>query len=369
MTLAPDAGAALSPPGLDKGCLSVMIPHPAVDVYGQPLLRLRTSYFGSGVVRYADLEWYFPDNKLFCIFDCIRYKSYFEHQIKPYFVKHNVSLNDITPQDIQSYYNSKIQKPGEHIKGKLSGKSLRDHHCVIRGALLEAERKNIIPYNPAERVTLPKKGKFKGHYYTQEQVLKLLDAIDGTVIENIVVFTVFYSLRRSEAVGLKWENIDLDNDTFTIQSTVVRFSKVIEKNTTKNDESNSTYPIVPEIRDLLDKVKAKQERMKQEFGDSYIDSGYVFTWPDGRMLNPDYVTRKFSKILKANNLPHIRFHDLRHTTASLLIAKGYDLKRVQEWLRHKEIGTTMNIYGHLAFDDKKYTADAMTNILAQQKEE
>lgn len=82
------------------------------------------------------------------------------------------------------------------------------------------------------------------------------------------------------------------------------------------------------------------------------------------MLNPDYVTRKFSQVLKAHNLPHIRYHDLKHTTASLLIAKGYDLKRVSEWLGHSGIGTTANIYGHLSFDNKKDTLNTMKGLLS-----
>ena len=107
--------------------------------------------------------------------------------------------------------------------------------------------------------------------------------------------------------------------------------------------------------------------MKALIGNSYIDNGYVFTWDDGRILNPDYVSRKFSKILEANNLPHIRYHDLRHTTASLLIAKGYDLKRVSEWLGHSDIGTTANIYGHLSFENKKGTLATMSDLLSDDK--
>ena len=234
----------------------------------------------------------------------------------------NVTLNDISPQDIQLYYNRKAQKPGEHIKGKLSGKSLHDHHIVIRGALQDAVKKNIIPYNPADRVTLPKKHKYVGSFYTQEQSKALLGAIKGTIIEHIVTFTIVYGLRRSEAVGLKWSAINFENDTFTIEATVVRFSEILEKQTTKNQASHRTYPMTPDIRQMLLSIRERQEEMKELLGSSYVDSGYVFTWDDGRILNPDFVSRKFTQILKANGLPHIRYHDLRHTTASLLIAKG-----------------------------------------------
>lgn len=122
--------------------------------------------------------------------------------------------------------------------------------------------------------------------------------------------------------------------------------------------------MTPEVRNMLLSIRNRQQEMKKFMGDGYFDSGYVFTWDDGRILNPDYVSRKFSQILKANGLPHIRYHDLRHTTASLLIAKGYDLKRVSEWLGHSDIGTTANIYGHLSFDNKKDTSDVMSDLLS-----
>jgi len=292
------------------------------------------------------------------------YASYYRNHIGPYFKQHNVTLNDISPQDLQLYYNRKVQKPGEHIKGKLSGKSLHDHHCVIRGALEDAVKKNIIPYNPADRVTLPKKQKYVGNFYTQEQAKALLGAIKGTIVENIVTLTIVYGLRRSEAVGLKWSAVNFENDTFTIESTVVRFSEIVEKNTTKNQASHRTYPMTPEIKQMFLSIRERQQEMKELMGDSYIESGYVFTWDDGRILNPDYVSRKFSQILKANGLPHIRYHDLRHTTASLLIAKGYDIKRVSEWLGHSDIGTTANIYGHLSFENKKGTLAAMSDLLS-----
>ena len=292
------------------------------------------------------------------------YESYYRNHIGPYFKQHNVTLTDLSPQDLQLYYNRKIQKPGEHVEGKLSGNSIRRHHVLIRGALNDAVKKNIIPYNPADRVALPKKQKYVGSFYTKQQAVALLEAIKGTIIEGIVTMTVIYGLRRSEAVGLKWEAVDFANDTFTIQSTVVRFSKVVEKNTTKNQASHRTYPMTPEVKQMLLTIREKQRDMKEVIGDCYVDSGYVFTWEDGRFLNPDYVTRKFSQILKANDLPHIRYHDLRHTTASLLIDKGYDLKRVSEWLGHSDIGTTANIYGHLSFDNKKDTLNTMSGLLS-----
>lgn len=295
------------------------------------------------------------------------YKSYIKNHIKPYFQQHSVNLNDLSPQDLQAYYNSKTRRPGEKKKGKLSGKSLRAHHAIIHGALEDAVKKNIIPYNPADRVTLPKKERYVGKFYTKEQIAELLKAVRGTSIADIVLMTVLYGLRRSEVVGIKWPSVDFEHNAFTIQSTVVRFSELIEKDKTKNKASRRSYPLTPEVKQMLMFRKERQERMKGLFGSAYHDSQYVFTWEDGRPLQPDYVTHKFSKILETNGLPHIRFHDLRHTTASLLLSEGYDLKRISEWLGHSDISTTADIYGHLSFETKKDTMGTMERLIAGDK--
>ncbi len=292
------------------------------------------------------------------------YLSYYRTHIGPYFKQHDVMLDRMTLQDIQGYFNEKAQKPGKKVKGKQSGQSLRKHNVIIHGALEDAVRNNLIPYNYADRVTLPRMQKYHGSFYTREQVLQLLEAVKGTVLEGIVTLTVYYGLRRSEAVGLKWSAVDFERGTVSIESTVVEFTDVLEKETTKNKASRRTYPMSPDVRSLLLSLRAKQEEMKALQGSSYRDSGYVFTWEDGSLLRPDYVSEKFQTILKANNLPHIRFHDLRHTTASLLIQDGMDIKRVSEWLGHSDVGTTANIYAHLNFDSKIQTAEKMGALLA-----
>lgn len=294
------------------------------------------------------------------------YESYAKNHLIPYFSKKKLTLQNIAPQDIQDYYNSKRKDPtkcDEKNKGKLSGKSLKSHHIVIRGALEDAVRKNIIPYNPADRVSVPKAEKYTGNFYTEEQTNELLRKIQGDIIAPVVELTVLYGMRRSEVLGLKWSSIDFDRKTISILSTRVRFSDVVCKDKTKNNSSRRTYPMTDEIAKTLRRVRKEQMEYQLLHGEAYRKSEYVFTWPDGRPYNPDFVTRHFTTFLKKNNLPHIRFHDLRHTTASLLLSKGYQLKDIQEWLGHSDIGTTGNIYGHLAYENKKDMARKMCGFL------
>lgn len=325
-------------------------------------------------MSFSDWIWQWLEQKKMDI-DIITYQgyeSYYKNHIKPYFSKKKLALQDVTPQDIQEYYNTKRKDPNknnEFNKGRLSGKSLKSHHIVIRGSLEDAVRKNIIPYNPADRVTVPKAEKFVGSFYTEQQAKELLSAIKGDVLEEVIGLTLFYGMRKSEVLGLKWSAVDFVNHSIKIVSTRVRFSEVICKEKTKNQSSRRTYPMTSDIELMLKNVQERQKRNRKKYGEDYTDSEYIFTWPDGRPFTPDFVSRHFATLLRRNNLPPIRFHDLRHTTASMLIAREYHLKNIQEWLGHSDIGTTANIYGHLAYDSKKELANNLGKMIDLKKKD
>ena len=118
-----------------------------------------------------------------------------------------------------------------------------------------------------------------------------------------------------------------------------------------------------EARMIFLAAKAQEEENRRLFGKGYQRNDYVFKWPDGRPFEPDYVTHHFAKVLARNGLPHIRFHELRHSCASLLLNNGCNLKDVQEWLGHSDIQTTANIYGHLDTARKQGIADRLTSCL------
>ena len=118
---------------------------------------------------------------------------------------------------------------------------------------------------------------------------------------------------------------------------------------------------MPEIKTLLLEERARQENNKKEFKKAYTDSPYVFVWSDGKPFTPDFVTHHFERIIKKNNLPYIRFHDLRHSCASILLSQGFTLKDVQEWLGHSDIKMTANVYGHLDIERKKSIAEAIAS--------
>jgi len=132
---------------------------------------------------------------------------------------------------------------------------------------------------------------------------------------------------------------------------------------TKNQSSRRSFPMTEEAREIFLQAKSAEEENQRLFGKAYQKNDYVFKWPDGHLFAPDYVTHHFSKILEKYGLPHIRFHELRHSCASLLLNNGCGLKDVQEWMGHSDIQTTANIYGHLDAARKQSIANKLTVCL------
>ena len=178
-----------------------------------------------------------------------------------------------------------------------------------------------------------------------------------------------YGLRRSELLGLKWGSIDFDNQRLTIRHTVCRIKTVTEKDKTKNKSSHRSFPLLPEAREIFLEAKAQEAENRRLLGKGYQSNDYVFKWPDGHPFLPDYVSARFSELLRKNGLPRIRLHDLRHTCASLLLNQGFTLKDVQDWMGHSDIGTTANIYGHLDAARKQSMADRLSSCLSGQNPE
>ena len=272
------------------------------------------------------------------------------------------TISGLEPKDIQDFYTYLIN---ERL---LSANTVIHYHAVLRKALQYAVRMDILTKNPMDRVERPKVPKFTGSFYNATEVNMLLEAVKGKQIELAVVVGVFYGLRRSEILGLKWSAVDFTQNTITIQHTVVQTVvdgeyMLIQKDRAKNKSSIRTLPLVAEFRELLLNLKKKQTEYKHLCGNcyNYDYEEYIFVDEMGNLIKPNYITQNFKIILKNNNLRDIRFHDLRHTCASILINKGLSLKEIQEWLGHSNFATTANIYAHLEKNSKDKVAQTMLN--------
>ena len=144
-------------------------------------------------------------------------------------------------------------------------------------------------------------------------------------------------------------------------------TRIVASDTTKTKSSYRSLPLVKPFEEILLKMKREQEENKRLCGRCYCQDflDYIYVNQIGEIVKPGFVTAHFSAVLKANNLPHIRFHDLRHSCASLLFAQGVSLKEIQAWLGHSTIGTTANIYTHLDENNKLSSANAIIAILPE----
>ena len=278
--------------------------------------------------------------------------------IAPYFRKKKILLRDLQAHDIQMFYQEQLQR--------VKASSVIHYHANIHKALKYAVKNDMIPSNPADKVERPKQDKFYGNFYDRDELNKLFEAVAGTKLELPVLLGAFYGLRRREIVGLKWSAIDFEQNTITISHTVTSCNLdgkcvIVAKDTTKTKSSRRTLPLVPYFHEKLLAVKAQQERNQKLCGRSYNREFLEYICVDdiGDRFKPNYITSQFPKLLERNGFRKIRFHDLRHSCASLLLASGVPMKHIQEWLGHSDFSTTANIYAHLDYSSKLTSASAM----------
>jgi integrase len=264
------------------------------------------------------------------------------------------------PKDIQDYYQY-----GLNVE-KVSANTVIHRHANIRKALQYALKTGLISFNPADRVERPRKGKYTAMTYNDKELDTLFLVVKDKRIELAVILGAFYGLRRSEVVGLKWDAVDFERKTITIRHTVTEVSlngkeTIIAKDRTKTKSSYRTLPLVAPFEELLHKLKADQELNRNVCGKAYCQDylDYIYVNELGERVKPNFITQNFEITLKNHSLKKIRFHDLRHSCASLLYANGVSLKEIQEWLGHSDISTTSNIYTHLDYSSKVSSANAI----------
>ena len=290
------------------------------------------------------------------------YSTSVKRIIAPYFREKEITLKNLTAKDIQEFYLKELER--------VSASSVIHYHANIHKALKYAVKIDLIDVNPADKVERPKKDRFVGSFYDADEVNALFAASKGSKLELPILFGAFYGLRRSEAIGLKWDAIDFEHDTITIRHTVTSCDLdgkriLVASDTTKTKSSMRTLPLVPFVREQLLALREEQKENRRLCGRSYNKEylDYVCVNEIGDLIKPHYVTESFPKLLKANGFRPIRFHDLRHSCASLLLANGVSMKQIQEWLGHSDFSTTANIYAHLDYSSKLTSADAMLSGL------
>ena len=295
------------------------------------------------------------------------YASMIQNPIAPYFQQRGITLGGLQAVDIQMFYTDQLKR--------VSANTVIHYHAIIHRALKYAVKTDLIDVNPADKVERPRKDRFTASFYDGNEVNRLFQAARGTPLELPVMLAAFYGLRRSEVVGLKWEAIDFENKTIAIRHTVTACAEKgrrieVAADTTKTASSQRTLPLVPAFQTKLAALKEEQEKNRILCGRSYCTDylGYVLVDAMGNRLKLSYISTAFPALLKRNGLRPIRFHDLRHSCASLLLKNGVPMKQIQEWLGHSDFSTTANIYAHLDAGSKLTSAQAMEKGLGMSSE-
>jgi integrase len=293
------------------------------------------------------------------------YKHTIEKMICPHFAKLKVALVDLKPHHIQSFYTQKLNSGA-------SGNTIHHYHANIRKALKDAVRVELIPNNPADKVILPKKEKYRGNFYTPDELRTLIDGVRDSKLEVPIMLASWFGLRRGETVGLRWSSISFEAKTLSVSGTVTNKGngtpeeKEVYRKTGKTKTSIRSFPLSTQIIEYLQALKRRQEENIRLAGDAYNSKWLDFVCVDetGNLIRLDYISNMFPKTLKRLGLRPIRFHDLRHTNITLLLEAGASLKEAQDWAGHANISTTADIYAHVQTQAKKRLTDSIGAIIS-----
>lgn len=267
------------------------------------------------------------------------YRGMIENYLKPQLGE--IRLQKLTARDIQQYYTWLMDEK------KLSPNTVIKHHNLLTNTLNAAERQEYITKNPMRAVSPPKKRQREAKFYTPEQLGILLDKAVGTRLELPVFICAYLGLRRGELCGLRWNDVDLEHKTITIENTRTQAGKKEIEKGTKTASSTRTLYLPDTLCDMLKAAREHQQACRAEYKNAYDDNDYVVVMEDGRPFRPNYLSELFGKFLADNDLPKIVLHELRHTFASLSNQAGIPAYNIGKALGHSTPATTQKIYTHL----------------------
>lgn len=290
------------------------------------------------------------------------YEGLINGRIKKYYSSAGLTVTSLKPADIRAFYMG-------IFRGGCSSATVIHYHVVLRKAFQQAFKEDLIPCNPFDKVDRPRADKYHASFLHEEELVILLqNAVDDPMFIVIYLTSVF-GLRRSEALGVRWSRIDFDQKRILFDTKVIEVktngkSQAVPIEKMKNDSSRRYLPLTPNAEAVLLDIRKKIQLYQMMFADSYSAeyADYVYCDPLGRLFHPDYVSAHFKVILRQCRLPDVRFHDLRHTCASILIQHQIPLIAVKEYLGHSDISTTANIYVHLEEHSKRTAALLMDTI-------
>ena len=305
-----------------------------------------------------------------------RYCRMLETRLLPYFG--HFYINKIKPTDIMKFYDllekdtQLVRKKGNNgskTRKPLSGKTILEHHRLLRAMLHKAVYWQLVVSNPAERVQPPKARKPKRKSYDDEQTKILLENLEllsseDTKYKVAIILTVFTGVRLGELMGLEWQDVDFKNGIISINRSSQYLSDMGVFTKVPKTESSIREIAIPEfIISLLEEYKLWYEEQKSVYGELWTNSDRLFVQADGKPMHPSTISKWFVKYVGQIGLPVINFHGLRHTNASLLVAQNIDIAVISARLDHAQISTTLDFYVHPLLSHNRKAGYALENLL------
>jgi len=268
-----------------------------------------------------------------------------------------VPVQQLTPQQVQAWLN-------DLSATKLSAATVRGIRAVLRAALQQGVKWGELDRNAAALADPPRLPAHESSYLTRDQARTFLQAVRGDRLEALYRVAVSLGLRQGEALGLLWSDADLDQGELRVSRALQRVNGHLELVEPKTKKSHRPVPLPAALVESLREHRARQLEERLAAGSKWQEQGFVFTTPLGTPLEGTKVTKLFQRHLAKAGLPQMRFHDLRHSYASLLDAQGVGARTIMELMGHSQISVTMNLYTHTLPSVMREAADAMDRALS-----
>lgn len=252
----------------------------------------------------------------------------------------DILIQSLRAEHVQAMINDMIAKG-------LSPKNIRDTFNNINAAMKKAVKLRLVPYNPCEGVSLPKRKRYKANVYSSNMMHSLLEEARGTDMYLPLLILLTVGLRRGELLALRWEDIDFQKNILKVRRNMVKGENGFVIKSPKTEAGIRDICLGDDVMKELELAKKEYNREMLTYGPGYQNLGFVIRQHDGSPLKPDSMTRKWARFLESKGLPRIRLHDLRHSNATALIQAGVNPRVVQQRLGHSDVNTTLSTYTHV----------------------
>jgi len=291
-------------------------------------------------------------------------------KIKNFFSQ--IKVRDLKQNDVEQFLDLQFRELHSQYR------TVKDIK-VFFGSMIEfAIKEGLLYTNPVKEATINKKlssacaaaKHTDDDFFSYDEAQRFLKIAEDHPLYELFFTTLFFGLRREEVLGIRWQSINFKNKTLTINHTVTKGTEINRLNATKTESSTRTYPLTDAQIQLFLHLKEEEKKNRTLFGQQYQNNDYVFKHPDGSLYYPDYPTKAFGKIIKAHpdELPqNVTFHKLRSSCVSLLIHEGFDVKRVQKWVGHADVETTLKIYAKVKDKESKQEILSSMNDMIRPK--